>query len=82
MQAYERDVARPWVGERNAAEACCDLGLLEVRRLAGREGLDSIVYVLTLPGADLVRAGLRDEPDRPAEAAPLAACYRPGLDKP
>lgn len=84
MQAYERDVAKPWAGERNAAEACCDLGLLEVRRLPGREGLESIVYVLTRPGADLVRSRLRDEPwpEQEADAASLAECYRPGIVSP
>ena len=85
MQAYERDVAKPWAGDRNPAEACCDLGLLEVRRLAGREGLESIVYVLTREGADLVRLHLGDEPwPEPADAASstLAACYRPGVVKP
>ena len=85
MQAYERDVAKPWAGERNPAEACCDLGLLEVRRLPGREGLESIVYVLTRMGADLVRSRLRDQPwPQPADAASsrLAECYRPGIVKP
>ena len=81
MQAYDRDVSKPWIGDRNAAEVCCDLGLLEVRRLRGCEGLDSIVYVLTRPGADLVRSCLDDEPwPGPAEeAAWLAECYRPGV---
>ena len=81
MQAYDRDVAKPWVGDRNSAEACCDLGLLEVRRLRGREGLESIVYVLTLTGADLVRSCLDDEPwpGQAAGATSLAECYRPGL---
>jgi hypothetical protein len=84
MQAYDRDVSKPWEGDRNAAEACCDLGLLEVRRLRDREGLESIVYVLTLTGADLVRSCLHDDPPSllPPAASSLAELYRPGAVSP
>lgn len=70
-------------GPRSRTPTDQDL-LEELRRLRDREGLESIVYVLTLTGADLVRSCLHDDPPSllPPAASSLAELYRPGAVSP